>query len=427
MYYFDYRLGNEDRANKSPYGDWLSAYVVVTYDGKNNHFYWTGIDTEGWTIDLQKEVKKLSRKDIHHVNNPRPINPGKDVESKDLIVSYNYNDEGEVEPNTMGATNEVTSEEALQCFQLEELPDGNYSIIGYNIACGTDVEVPSSVDGQQVTVIGENAFRNLGITSVVLYYGITEIKNGAFQNNQISELKLSNTIKIIGPYSFKTNWLTSLVIPEGVETIGVHAFAGNRLKYVSLPSTLKSIGSYAFLSNQLEEIDLQSNATLGSGAFSNNKMPDSEGIIYKFDTDTGKRDYSTIVAYAGLKKNLVIPPMVNGIPLTTIADSAFANSYLTSVVIPDTVKTIGSGAFYANSLKQIVIPEGVTSIGTNAFRSNLLTSIEIPSTVTSIGNYAFVSNCMPEGQDLIYARTEDGIDYSTIVSSSGGKNNKNCP
>ena len=67
VYYFDYRLGNEDKANKSPYGYWLSAYVVVTYDGKNNHFYWTGIDSAGYTIDLQKEVKKLTRKDIYQV------------------------------------------------------------------------------------------------------------------------------------------------------------------------------------------------------------------------------------------------------------------------------------------------------------------------------------------------------------------------
>lgn len=427
VYYFDYRLGNEDKANKSPYGDWLSAYVVVTYDGKNNHFYWTGIDSAGYTIDLQKEVKKLTRNDIYQVTSPRPISPGKDVESKDLIVSYDYNEEGNVESNTMGSTNDVTSEEATKCFQLKELSNGTYSIVGYNISCGLDVEIPSSVDGQKVTVIGENAFRNLGINKVVLYYGITEIENGAFQNNHISDLKLTSTIKTIGPYAFCTNWLTSLVIPEGVETIGVHAFASNRLKYVSLPSTLKTIGSYAFLSNQLEEIDLQSNATLGGGAFANNKMPPSEGIIYKFDPNTGKRDYSTIVAYAGLDKDISLPEMVNGIPLTTIADSAFANSYLNSVVIPPTVKTIGSGAFYANNLKSIVIPEGVTSIGSNAFRSNLLTNIVIPSTVTSIGNYAFVSNCMPEGEDLIYARNASGIDYSTIVSSSGGKNNKNCP
>ena len=428
VYYFDYRLGNEDRANKSPYGDWLSAYVVVTYDGKNNHFYWTGIDESGWTIDLQKEVKRLGRKDIYHASSVNAIRPGKDVESKDIIVAYDYNDDGEVEPTTMGATNDVTSVEAVKCFDLEELPDGTYSIIGYHEdVCGLNVEVPSSVDGQQVTIIGENAFRGKHIKSVVLYYGIREIKNGAFQSNDISELKLASTIKIIGPYSFKSNLLTSLVIPEGVEQIGVHAFANNKLKYVSLPTTLKSIGTYAFLSNQLEEIDLQSNATLGSGAFSNNRLPDSEGIIYKFDSTTGKRDYSTIVAYAGLRKDLVIPEMVNGVALTTIANSAFANSYLTSVVIPSTVTTLGSSAFYANSLKEIIIPEGVTSIGADAFRSNLLTKIVIPSTVTSIGNYAFVSNCMKTGEDLIYARTDSGIDYSKIVSSASGKNNSKCP
>ena len=64
--HFDYRLANEDKDGKSPYGEWLSAYVVVTYDGTTLHYYWTGIDSAGWRIDLKRRVEKLSRKDIYN-------------------------------------------------------------------------------------------------------------------------------------------------------------------------------------------------------------------------------------------------------------------------------------------------------------------------------------------------------------------------
>lgn len=418
VYYFDYRLGldDPDKDDSSPFAKWINCYVVVTYDGKANHFYWVGIDKAGWRIDLKKEVSKLKKSDIYNSKNTY-ISTGNSIGGRDNITVYKYGEDA-VETT---ASLDVTSEQAKQCFKFEQLSNGTYSITGYDISCGTEVEVPSKIDNKTVTVIGEQAFKGLGLTKVTLYNGITEIKIGAFQNNKITELKLSASIKTIGDWAFYGNKLTQLDLPEGVTSIKSWAFAYNSLTSVSFPKTLTSIGGYAFYGNKLTEIDLKSNVSLGGAAFSRNSMSASKGIIYK--VTNGVTDYSTIIGYGGEDKDLVIPEMVNGVKVTTIASSAFASCGLTSVVIPDSVTYIGSSAFYDNYLKTISFPPNLKTIGSTAFRNNYLSSIDIPDSVTSIGSAAFVYNCLPSGSDIIYARTSSGIDYSTIVSGASGRNN----
>ena len=402
----------------TPFGDWVDCYVVVTYDGENNHFYWTGLDSNGWKIDLRKEVSNLKPKDVYHSNSTNFI-PGNTVGARDNIVIYK---EGNTEAIEQTPSNDVSYADAVRCFDLEALSDGTYSIVGYNTACGTDVGVPSSVDGKPVTIIGENAFKNKGLTSVVLYYGIKEIMNGAFQNNSITDVKLSATVKNIGPWAFYNNKIKSLDLPDGIERIETYGFASNQITSISFPKTLTYLGSYAFYNNKLTEIDLKSNPSLGGAAFSNNSMPDSSAIIYKFNATTGETDYRTIVGYAGQSKDVVIPPSVNGVAPLYINSSAFASCYLTSVSIPDSVTHIYDAAFYNNSLTSIKLPKNLVYIGGQAFRANYIKSVEIPTGVSTIGAAAFTTNCFPSGQDIIYKHNSNGTwDYSTIVSNGSGR------
>ena len=421
VYYFDYRIVQDEKSDKSPFGEWEKAYVVVTYDGKSHHYYWTGKDSAGWTIDLKKQVQDLTRKDVYK-NENKIITAGMEVENKDTIIVYNYSEDGKVEEQEQDSSLNVTKEEALKCFKLQELNDGSYSIIDYDIKCGTDVVVPSSIDGQTVSIIGENAFRNKGLTSVKLYYGIKELQNGAFQNNKISSLKLSGSITKIGPHAFYQNKLTEISLPEGLKEISEWGFAYNQISEVKFPKSLTTIGSYAFYGNKLKEIELQSNPSILGAAFSNNQMPPTKGIIYRYDSTTGRTDYTTIVGYGGESKDVVIPEMVNGVAPLKIAGSAFASNGLNSVVIPDSVTRIEGAAFYSNNLTSVTLPKNLQYIGGSAFRENKLTSIDIPKSVTKIESAAFVRNCFPAGEDIIYARTSTGdIDYSTIVSGAGGK------
>lgn len=196
VYYFDYRLVHDEDTSKSPYAEWDSAYIAVVFDGNKYTYYWTGIDKAGWRIDLKKNVEKLGRKDVYN-NKGSKIVPGNSIGARDNVVIYNK--DGDETERTV--SNDVSLSEAKKCFKVEET-NGTYSIKDYDTACGKEVDVPSSIDGKIVTIIDENAFRNKGITSVNLYYGITELKNGAFQNNNITKLKLSSSIHTIGDYAF---------------------------------------------------------------------------------------------------------------------------------------------------------------------------------------------------------------------------------
>ncbi len=116
------------------------------------------------------------------------------------------------------------------------------------------------------------------------------------------------------------------------------------------------------------------------------------GIIYKKISNGYEVSECGILESA----NLVILSSYNGLPVTSIGNSAFSKcSNLTSVTIPDSVTSIGSFAFIGcSSLMSITIPNSVTNIGEYAFvRCSSLVSVTIPNSVTSIGSSAF-SNCV---------------------------------
>jgi hypothetical protein len=99
---------------------------------------------------------------------------------------------------------------------------------------------------------------------------------------------------------------------------------------------------------------------------------------------------TTVTGIGTCSNDIVIP---HGI--TIIADSAFANSAITSVTIPASVTSIGGEAFFANvSLQSVTFEAGsqLTSIGGYAFYYAVsLTSITIPEFVTSIASTSFSS------------------------------------
>jgi len=100
----------------------------------------------------------------------------------------------------------------------------------------------------------------------------------------------------------------------------------------------------------------------------------------------------TITGYtADLPANVTVPATINGHPVTAIGDSAFEESSLTTISLPNSITSIADDAFYkARSLTSIVIPNSVTSIGTDAFSyTDSLTSVTIGTGVTEISDSMF--------------------------------------
>ena len=51
VYYFDYKIFDDDKSMQSPFGKWINAYVAVVFDGDKYYYYWIGVDDAGWRID----------------------------------------------------------------------------------------------------------------------------------------------------------------------------------------------------------------------------------------------------------------------------------------------------------------------------------------------------------------------------------------
>ena len=75
-------------------------------------------------------------------------------------------------------------------------------------------------------------------------------------------------IKIIGDSAFSENALTSVIIPDSVTSIGADAFFRNALTSVIIPESVTTIGGRAFFRNALTSVIIpDSVTTIGGGCF----------------------------------------------------------------------------------------------------------------------------------------------------------------
>lgn len=211
---------------------------------------------------------------------------------------------GDVEENVeeTGETNEL--EEALS--ESAEMTEGDFSYVIVNNSyaritrysgSATSVQVPSTIGGYAVQVIGARAFQgNTVLESVELPDGLTTIYAYAFENcTSITSIHLPDSITTLGykvfggcsnlvSANYPVNWvnspsgngsnsyeygnvfsgcpkLTEIEIPEGVKAIAPHSFASlTTLTSVTLPSSLTEIGAYAFAgATGLTEVTFPSN------------------------------------------------------------------------------------------------------------------------------------------------------------------------
>lgn len=180
-------------------------------------------------------------------------------------------------------------------------PSQGASAVAYDEAASPghpELVLPPSVeiDGETVPVVevGHNAFRDAGITSVVMPDSVIEV----------------------GPYAFSYNSdLASVNLSEGLELIGTGAFRGGALTEIDLPASLTTINPQAFFSNQLTDVEIPPLVdTLTIGVFGRNALV-----------------------------HIDVPRHV-----TKVREGAFAGNNLTLVSLPETLVEMGEGVFTGN-------------------------------------------------------------------------------
>lgn len=133
-------------------------------------------------------------------------------------------------------------------------------------------------------------------------------------------------------------------------------------------------------------------------ADSDDLIIDSDGIITK---------------YQGDKFSITVPEVYNGITVTGVGDSAFKNTSLQEVILPQTVTHIDSSAFEGNEKIKSVYARGATIIGERAFCNCINLKNIMLGGLTSIGTYSFYNTC--NSQYRIYGATFS-LDLSKIKS-----------
>ncbi|MDD4053524.1 MAG: leucine-rich repeat domain-containing protein, partial [Bacilli bacterium] len=110
--------------------------------------------------------------------------------------------------------------------------------------------VDSITFSTSLTKIPNNIFSDatLGFTEYTVPSHINEVGSNAFRNVKLTSVDLNN-VEIIGGGAFYSNQLTSISFPYGVTSIGGDAFGRNQIGTVYIPNSTTYIGSYAFADN----------------------------------------------------------------------------------------------------------------------------------------------------------------------------------
>lgn len=151
---------------------------------------------------------------------------------------------------------------------------------------------------------------------------------------------------------------------SGTSATVLHVGYGNQNSTIEIPATVM----YDGLSYTVTRI--------GNNAFCNysNTLREFTSLVYYSMGTDNSVSYELGACYWSK----------NDMPL------ARCNSYVETVILPNSIKDIGNGAFYNNRLISVVMQEGIISIGASAFGCSLMPSLHLPSSIQTIGDYAFV-------------------------------------
>ena len=123
-------------------------------------------------------------------------------------------------------------------FGFYRLSDKEVKVTVYN-GKSKSVEIPQTVNGANVTVVGANLFQGKDIESVKIPETVTEIQKHAFSSCQnLTTVNLPKGLKVIGENAFwNCKKLTSIALPDTLKKVEWYAFSATGLTSVTIPES----------------------------------------------------------------------------------------------------------------------------------------------------------------------------------------------
>ena len=450
---------------------------------------WKRITSSGWfaaAVSVVVALGVLTAIVLAGHGGPGGITPPVGTQPTDTTAEQTEaSTEGETEPA-------VVYTEGLEFAPIDG-EEGACYVAGIGKAKDKRIRIPeTSPEGLTVVFIGEKAFMgNTDITEVILPDTVESVQLSAFENcTNLKKVVLGANFKVLMPRAFyncvklddinlthdqevrtyamlKTPWLenqtdefviyggyligyhgndcnvvipegvvcvdggsfngnkkiTSVVIPEGCEMIMGSAFSNcSALVSVTLPSSLTHIDSLSFgWCTSLESIYAPGEISVAYRAFT--------GCTSLTSVNMPSAQYVWGEAFADC-------PSLSSVTLSDdllyYAESAFRNTALTEVRIPNSIirmdanvfancsklakaeifsSMVGDGCFTdCVSLKEIILHDGVQTIGSDFFKNcTALERIVLPATVTEIGSISAIPS-----EDLVIEYAGTAEDFAKI-------------
>ena len=267
-----------------------------------------------------------------------------------------------------------------------------YEITTY-LGSEINLVIPCEYQGLPITSIGEEAFVNTNIESVVFPDTINHIGIRAFRNlASLTSIEFgpNSTLISIGEAAFSFTSIEEVLLPETLEYIGRSAFMSNSLQAIHIPGNVETIEGNPFAYNhELDTITVDENNV--------NYMAEDNVLFDK--------NQSRLIFYAPKKPN-------------------------TSYSVPSSVVILEHHAFdNARNLSELILNEGLTTISQGTFGNMILDELMLPSTLSNIESNGGLSTSVLESilveESNAFFKSIDGVLYSAdgkiLIAYPGGK------
>ena len=107
--------------------------------------------------------------------------------------------------------------------------------------------IANKCNGKKVVAISADAFKETDIISLKIPSTVEKIGNSAFYGcSNLENVTFSENLKIIGEEAFYNCKLKTLILPDSIEEIHRYSFYQNEIEELYIGKNAKYIGSYAF-------------------------------------------------------------------------------------------------------------------------------------------------------------------------------------